>query len=281
MVTGIDWLTLAAGMLTLIIWLAFVIADRHARVVGWRPRHQAQGMILINILLLLPFAFAILELNVGLVVPWIVRWALLSLACLGAILDALWLAYFVYLWRVRRRPLPRKQDYIVVLGCFIGRHYLSPFLKWRCDLALQIYQRSPGAKLVLCGGQGSDETMSEAQAMCRYLRSQGVPTEQMILEQRSTSTSENLRFARRLIKRDWHDNGDASITLVTNDYHVLRALAYAHRLRWRINGAGAVMPMPCLINQIAREYGALLKMNPVGVVGMVVLSILAGLFIMV
>lgn len=281
MMTGIDWLRLIAGMLTSFIWLVFVIADRRARRIGWWPRHQAQGLILINILLLLPFAFAIFELNVDLKIPWIARWALISLACLGIILDAVWLAYFVYLWRVRRRPLPGNQDYIVVLGCFIGRHYLSPFLRWRCDLALQIYQRSPGAQLVLCGGQGSDEAMSEAQAMCRYLRSQGITTERMILEQRSTSTAENLRFARRLIERNLQGSHDASITLVTNDYHVLRALAYAHRLRWRINGAGAVMPIPCLINQILREYGALLKMNPVGVVGMVALSILAGLLMMI
>lgn len=276
MMTGIEGLTLAAGILTIMIWLAFAVADRRARRIGWRPRHQAWGLLLINILLLLPFAFTIFELEIGFFMPWIVRWALTSLSCLGAILDVIWLTYFAYFWRVRHSSLPTDRDYIIVLGCFIGRHYLSPFLKWRCDLALKIYQRSPRTKLVLCGGQGSDEAMSEAQAMFRYLRSQGVPAERMILGQRSTSTAENLLFARQLIQRDWQENQDATITLVTNDYHVLRALVYARRLNWQISGAGAVMPVPCLINQIVREYGALLKMNPAGIVVMVLLSIIIG-----
>lgn len=274
--TGIEGLTLAAGILTVMIWLAFAIADRRARLIGWRPRHQAWGLLLINVLLLLPFAFTIFELGICFFVSWIVRWALTSLACLGTILDAIWLAYFIYFWRVRHHSLPTDKDYIIVLGCFIGRHYLSPFLKWRCDLALKIYQRSSQAKLVLCGGQGSDEAMSEAQAMFRYLRSQGVLAERMILEQRSTSTAENLLFARQLIQQDWQGNRDVTITLVTNDYHVLRALSYAHRLNWQISGAGAVMPIPCLINQIIREYGALLKMNPDGIVVLVLLSIIIG-----
>lgn len=233
-----------------------------------------------NILLLLPLVFAILLLAIA-DFPWLGRWALASLTCLACMLDIIWLTYFIYLWHVRHQPLPDQVDYIIVLGCFIGHHYLSPFLKWRCDLALRIYRRSSHAKLVLSGGQGSDEAMSEASAMMRYLRSQGVPTEQMILEQRSTSTAENLRFARRLIDQDWSEKQPAAIVLVTNDYHVMRALAYARRFHWGISGAGAVMPLPCLINQIDREYGALLKMHPIGIAGMVILSILVGLLIMI
>ncbi len=110
-------------------------------------------------------------------------------------------------------------DCIVVLGA--KAHGLEPgrVLRARLEQAQKAYEQGLGGKILVCGGKGTDETVPEAAAMAAYLKAQGVPDEDILLEQDSRNTRENLRFAKRIMEA----NGYQTCVLVTSDYHMMRA----------------------------------------------------------
>ena len=120
---------------------------------------------------------------------------------------------------------PANLDYIVVLGANLNADG-SPkeTLRYRLDEAAAYLERNPETTCVVSGGQGPDEPCSEAESMARYLEAAGVNASRVILEDRSTTTAENLRFSAALL-----DAPDASVGIVTNDFHVLRATRIARR----------------------------------------------------
>mgnify|MGYP004476306119 CR=1 FL=1 len=120
---------------------------------------------------------------------------------------------------------PANLDYIVVLGANLNADG-SPkeTLRYRLDEAAAYLERNPETTCVVSGGQGPDEPCSEAESMARYLEAAGVNASRVILEDRSTTTAENLRFSAALL-----DSPDASVGVVTNDFHVLRATRIARR----------------------------------------------------
>jgi len=126
-------------------------------------------------------------------------------------------------------------DYIVVLGARVNGREPSGALRNRIQVAGEYLTANPDAVAVLSGGQGADEEISEAQCMFEHLTAMGVAPERLILEDRSTDTSENLRFSRALIPED------ARVGLVTNDFHIFRALRLAKGLGWD-NTSGVPVP---------------------------------------
>ena len=97
---------------------------------------------------------------------------------------------------------------------------------------------------VASGGQGSDEVVSEAESMRRYLtESRHVPADAVLMEDRSTTTMENLRFSKEIMDAR---SGVQSVpgrrglayrcALVTSDYHVFRASEYAHHIGLKADG---------------------------------------------
>src|SRR4051794_25739274 len=142
------------------------------------------------------------------------------------------LLYSVFYGRVRHR---RDVDFVVVLGAGLIRGEVSKLLAGRLDRGRHVWERvraRGGAPLIITsGGQGADEPVPEARAMADYLISTGVPAEAILLEDRSTTTLENLTFSRRLMLAE---NPDYRCTIVTSNYHVLRAALYARRAK--VNG---------------------------------------------
>lgn len=90
-----------------------------------------------------------------------------------------------------------KADYIVVLGAGLRGDQLSLTLKQRLDATLICEQ---GETIVVTGGQGWNETIPEAVAMRRYLIEQGIPSERILVESKSTDTNENLDNAKEMIE---------------------------------------------------------------------------------
>ncbi|WP_033291892.1 YdcF family protein [Amycolatopsis jejuensis] len=144
---------------------------------------------------------------------------------------------------------------VIVLGSGLLGDRVPPLLASRLDRAVQVQQRSPGALLVVSGGQGSDELTSEAAAMARYLAAAGVPDSQVVLEDRATTTDENLRFSVALLGA----RGFAGpILAVTNNYHVFRTALLARRLGLRLNVIGAKTASYFVPSAFLREFVALL-----------------------
>jgi len=116
-------------------------------------------------------------------------------------------------------------DYIIVLGAQVRVDGPSIALRHRLETAADYLAANHGTRCIVSGGQGANEPESEAAAMKRFLVQSGVADGRILLEDRSTTTRENLALSSELI-----DEQDASVGIVTNDFHMFRALAMARRL---------------------------------------------------
>lgn len=148
---------------------------------------------------------------------------------------------------------------IIVLGAGVPRGRVTPLLAARLDKAAELYriERAAGfaPRVVTSGGQGADEPVSEAHAMAAYLRANhAIPDEDLIEEDRSTNTRENLQFSRRLLP----DGREERLLVVTSNYHVLRAALLTRRLRVPALVRGARTARYYVPNAFLREFVALL-----------------------
>lgn len=120
------------------------------------------------------------------------------------------------------------EDAVVVLGAGLRGERVTRLLAQRLDKAVEFSLNNPGAVIVVSGGQGPDEDISEALAMERYLIARGVPAESIIKEDASTSTFENISYSKAILDDLFDDTYE--IAVITNDFHVLRAVRVADRL---------------------------------------------------
>ena len=160
----------------------------------------------------------------------------------------------VYLW------VPKKQhyDFIIIHGAgLLNGEKVTPLLKRRIDKAVQAFHQSknPYIRLIASGGQGSDEKISEAQAMYNYLVEQtDVPKEAILLEEKSTTTYENLLFSKELGEQ-FVEN--PRFLFVTNDYHVFRTSTYARQIGMQGDGLGCSTASYYIPSAFIREYVAM------------------------
>lgn len=151
-------------------------------------------------------------------------------------------------------PLPEDADYVIVLGAQVRKTAPSRALLRRLEKALECAERMPDAKLILSGGKGSGEEIAEAECMRRYLTEHGVREERLILEDKSTTTRENLIFSDRLTGCAQSDCG-----ILSNDFHVYRALRIAEKLGYRDAAGIDAQGDPVMeLHYIVRESAALI-----------------------
>lgn len=117
----------------------------------------------------------------------------------------------------------KKLNYVVVLGAGLIGKKVTPLLASRIDRGIEIYHKNPGSKLIMSGGQGPDEEIPESHAMAAYAEEHGVPQSDIIIEDRSKKTNQNLKFSHQLMQPD------STFCIVTNSYHVYRVLVLAKR----------------------------------------------------
>ncbi len=126
----------------------------------------------------------------------------------------------VFMIKAANDPPPDENHTIVVLGCKVKDGRPSLMLKRRLDAAYEYLSEHENVKAVVSGGQGSDEVMSEAQCMRDYLVGKGIAPERIFMEDKSTSTEENLKFSGQIITSEGLPE---KITLVTDAFHQCRA----------------------------------------------------------
>ena len=144
------------------------------------------------------------------------------------------LAFFVFLCAVMaygsRNTTTGKEKVVIVLGAGLHGDVVSDTLRRRLDAALEYhFEQNPNALIVVSGGQGPQETTTEAKAMAAYLQAHGVPKAQILLEEASTSTQENFRFSLRLLQQLGF-TGQEPMVFITNDFHSYRSAAYAKKV---------------------------------------------------
>lgn len=123
---------------------------------------------------------------------------------------------------------------IIVLGAQINTDGTPKLqLQNRLDMALEQYTLHQQT-IVVCGAQGADEPMTEAQAMRSYLLAHGVPDADILLEDASFNTRQNLSNAKALLGEEVK-----KVLIVTSDYHLPRAMALARDIGFDTQGAGS------------------------------------------
>lgn len=150
---------------------------------------------------------------------------------------------------------PQNADALIVLGCAVHGDRVSLTLSYRLDKAAEYLNQNPNTLVILSGGKGQGENISEAEAMSRYLIGRGIAAERIIKEDRSTSTEENFIFSREIIDARFPQG--AKLAFVTTNFHVLRAELVAKKLGLEIEGFGAKDVYYTAPNNYMREALAL------------------------
>ena len=155
-------------------------------------------------------------------------------------------------------------DAVIVLGAGVNGETPSLTLQTRIDMAAEYIADHGDVPIVLSGGQGSGENISEAEAMYRALRKSPLrPTDtpfHVLLEDRSTSTAENFACSKALLEEQGVDTERAVIAVVTNDFHMYRSRLIAGEYGLNTIGVPAELPWWWLTaNYYLRESFALVK----------------------
>ncbi len=115
----------------------------------------------------------------------------------------------------------RDLDYLIVLGAQVREDGPSRVLLYRLQAAADYLSLHPETKCIVTGGKGNNEPASEAEIMAEWMIEKGISPERIIPEEKAVNTVENVAFSRRLIP------AEASVGIVTNNFHLFRALRLA------------------------------------------------------
>ena len=160
-----------------------------------------------------------------------------------------------------KRIPDKNKDYLIVLGCGLRKDGTpTPLLKGRLDLAADFYNTQAGengkpAKIIVSGGQGKDEPVSEASSMRDYLIGRGIPDDCILTEGNSADTAENMRFSADIVKGE---KPEAETAFFTTNYHVFRAGLMADMAGLKSEGMGAPTRWYFWPNAAVREFIGLL-----------------------
>lgn len=127
--------------------------------------------------------------------------------------------------QTKSQALPNQA--LVVLGCKVDGEKASLQLYKRAMAGVEYMQANPDSKAVLCGGMGNGESISEAECIRRIMLDNGIDESRLLLEDKSTSTEENLQLARIILE---DNNIPLDVAISTSDYHCYRAKLIARRL---------------------------------------------------
>ncbi|MCU5300605.1 YdcF family protein [Bacillus toyonensis] len=143
-------------------------------------------------------------------------------------------------------------DYIIVLGSKVNGTKPSYSLQYRIDKAAEYLKSHEKTIAIVSGGQGKGEDISEALAMKQGLMKQNIAEDRIIMEDKSTSTDENITFSKPLIPANMKKG-----MIVTNDFHMFRAKKIAAKQGLQLEGLPAKTPKPIIIPSNVREYLAI------------------------
>lgn len=149
------------------------------------------------------------------------------------------------------------KDYVIILGSKIRKDgTLTPILQARVDKAIEFAkeQKEKSNKRIVfvpSGGKGEDEIIAEAEAMKNYLIEKGISSEDIIVEDKSKNTYQNLKFSKQKIDED---NKDGKIIFSTTNYHVFRSGVIANNEGIDCEGMGSKTKWYFYTNALIREF---------------------------
>lgn len=215
-------------------------------------------ILLYPIFSLLTITYALLEIKqkeslLSRLSPWIRKTMILVVSlCIGlfVLVEGI-LIYQSY------QSNPNRSDYVIVLGAKVNGTTPSRSLRYRLEATVDYYNLHPTCSIVVSGGQGAGEEVSEASIMKKYLLDNGVPETQIIVEDKSTSTYENLTFSKEKIEAQ--TKKAYTVTIITNGFHTYRALYIASAMGLNASTYSAKEDGYSTTHYYIREFFGLIK----------------------
>lgn len=154
-------------------------------------------------------------------------------------------------------------DYIIVLGAGVNGSKPSLSMVNRMTPTIEYMNAHPNTIAILTGGQGDGENLSEAQAMFDYLTARGIDGERLIMEDKATSTEENLKFSFEIIGDELEES---TVAVVSSEYHLHRAKTMAKLLGKELYGIPGRTSYPVLrLNYFIREAFGMVHLHVYGI----------------
>lgn len=152
----------------------------------------------------------------------------------------------------------KESKYIFILGAKLYGDRPSPILSERLKTGLKYLKKYKNTKVIVTGGKGHDEIISEAKAMKQYLIKNGIKDSRIILEDKSINTFQNIKFGLDKIRKSDNSN-NTEILIVTSKFHIFRSKLIARKLGVKAYGLPAKVPPSTVVLSYIREYFALVK----------------------
>lgn len=185
-------------------------------------------------------------------IPILLRRLFLVVFCLGIIIFLVVEGCIFSSFHAKGLP---GADYVIVLGAQMKKNGPSRALQYRLDAAIAYADENPDAVIIVSGGQGPDEHISEAQGMYDYLIEQGISPERIIKEDKSKNTVQNLVFSAEYLEED-----KENVVIVSNNFHVFRAVKIAKKAGYENVSGLAARGEPFLqFNNMMREFFGVMK----------------------
>jgi len=255
------WLLLGLAVAVLLLVLVLALFCVYNGVVMLRRERRAPAHLLSLVagvgLLVLVAAGVTTVLTSN---PWEAVVLLLALP-VGGYLGLLFCAFVLYSALYARMARARLGDVaaVIVLGAGLAGDRVTPLLASRLALGERIYRRASATRpvrIVTSGGQGPGETVPEAVAMRRWLVERGVPEGDVLTEDRSTTTRENLLLSQQVLDRA---GVEGPVVAVSSDYHAMRAATLMRGLGIEGHAVGARTARYYWPSAVIREYVAWLR----------------------
>lgn len=152
-------------------------------------------------------------------------------------------------------------EYVIVLGAGIRGSQPTRPLILRMQTALEYMKANPDTMLIASGGQGVDEDYSEAFVIGQYLMKNGIPQERILLEDKSTSTKENIENSFRIIGET-----SGNVGIISNGFHIYRATLLAEMLgHENVTGISTKTLLPVGLHYVVREFFGVVQLMVLGV----------------
>ena len=166
-------------------------------------------------------------------------------------------------------------EYVIVLGAQVRGTTITKSLRKRLDAAIDYLEANPDTVAIVSGGKGDGEDLSEAECMYDYMVENGIASDRIIMEDKSTSTDENIRFSMAIIEELYEeqsgenneagfDGDEPDIGIITNNFHVYRTVKVCEKKGYEVNGIAADSDNILFANYMVREFFALVQYKITG-----------------
>lgn len=193
--------------------------------------------------------------NLNSIGPYLYNYLETLIYLLIAYLECILLGTIIIAIKAVHKKVKYDKDYMIILGCKIKKDgTLPPLLKGRVDKAIefrnkQLEETNKDLIFIPSGGKGNDEVISESEAIKNYLLSKGIKEKNILVEDKSTNTYQNIKYSNKLI-----NNKNKNIAFSTTNYHVLRAGLIATEQGIKLEGIGSRTKAYFWINAFIREF---------------------------